>query len=82
MQCYMYKYGSVRQLKYGKSALQIIALTMQFRWQFETTNSRFWLVKYSVAKISHFIRKRNENDNNTNFVMKTTKKNATKVHKN
>ena len=44
---------------------------IQFCWQLETTNSRFWLVNILLW---YFIRKRNENDKNTNFVMKNKKK--------
>ena len=56
-------------------------LTVQFHWQLETTSSRFSQV--NILLIWYFIKKRNENDKNTNSMMKnkTNKKNAKKVYK-
>ena len=40
-------------------------LYIQFRWQLETTNSRFWLVNILLRKFDNLSKKkRNENDKN------------------
>ena len=49
-------------------------ISIQFRWQLETTNSGFWVVNVLLRKFNTLPEKRNENDKNTNFVMKNNKK--------
>ena len=50
---------------------------MQFHWQSGTINSRLWLVIILLQKFDTSLKKkekkRNENDKNTNFIMKNKK---------
>ena len=46
---------------------------MQFRWQLETTNSRFWFVNILLRKFDALSEKEMKMIN-TNFVMKNNKK--------
>ena len=54
---------------------------IQFHWHLDTTNSRFWLVNILLWKFDTLSKKRNENDKNTNFMMKNSKKMSKKYMK-
>ena len=47
---------------------------IQFHWQFWTANSCFWLVLVFCCESLIFIKKRNENNKYTNFMIKNNKR--------
>ena len=52
----------------------ISMLCIQFHWQFLIISSSFRLVNILLWKFDTSLKKRNENDKNTNFLMKNNKK--------
>ena len=57
----------------AKPPVKTISQCIQFHWQFLITNSGFWLVNMMLWKFDTLSKKRNGNDTNTNFLMKTNK---------